>query len=211
MGSDVLLKAVGRVGEPDRTIRVDHNIVDGIEPASVIIAEDCPGLVGRSRLHEDESTWIGKSSLCAEQNTVLVIDASVAHQHVSLDLDTFPAAGLFLELGELDLFFPVDLELVAGDEHLASGLDVDTSLVSKGVLVIPQNALQLRLGPNNIAKFLTDDDEASFYQSVSRRAKLEDWWLALRNLLASEYLFSTLGETVLESLSRYITHLTILR
>ena len=92
--AEPLLRAVNRVGEPDRPVRFDHDIVDRVEPSSVIAVHEHLGLVRRIGLHGDETALGRMISLIAEKYAVLVVDTSVGHDYVGLDPFFRPGAGI---------------------------------------------------------------------------------------------------------------------
>ena len=128
-----LLEAITRVREPDRAIRMDDDVIDGIEPAPVVIVHDRLGFIGRVAGHVDEASRVGVCALGAEEDTILVVDPAIAHRHVGTDFFAFVLISYFTEFGDLDVLMPGYLVSVACDENFAGEGYIDARLVREWV------------------------------------------------------------------------------
>ena len=109
------------------------DVVDGIEPASVVIVHDRLGFIGRVAGHVDEAPGVGVCALGAEEDAVLVVDPSIAHRHVGMDFFAFVLFSYFTDFGDLDVLMPGNRVSVACDENFAGRGYIDARLVSEWV------------------------------------------------------------------------------
>ena len=77
--TETLLEAVDRVGEPDTAVRVDDDVVGGVEGAGVVVVEEGVGFVGSLGFHVDEARGLAKTALRAEDDALPVIGAAIGH------------------------------------------------------------------------------------------------------------------------------------
>ena len=74
-----LFVAVDGVGEPEGTIRMDHDIVGRIERPCVIVVEKCRRFVWPLGFHVHEACRFTKRALSTEDQTIAIIRATVGH------------------------------------------------------------------------------------------------------------------------------------
>ena len=79
-GPEALLVAVDGVGEPDGAVRMDDDVVGGVEGARVEIVEDGGGFVGAFGFHVDQPGWFFQAALCAEDEAFAVVCAAIGHE-----------------------------------------------------------------------------------------------------------------------------------
>lgn len=106
-GPEALLVAVDGVGEPDAAVRVDDDVVRGVELSAVVVVEQRRGLVGPFSFHVDEPARFVQRALSAEENAIAVVDAAVGHV-VALWTSDFVTGEVFgaeeFDLGNEDSF-----------------------------------------------------------------------------------------------------------
>lgn len=110
-----------------------HDVVYGVEPAAVVVAQDRFGLVGCVRGHVDQTAGIGGCALRAEEDAVSVIHPAVCHGDIDMHLMAFILVAYFSETGNYDGLLPVYQVLIAGDVHLAGRWNVDARFVGEGI------------------------------------------------------------------------------
>ena len=79
-GPEALLVAVNGVGKPDGAVRVDDDVIGGIEGAGVVVVEDGGGFVGTFGFHVDQARWFFQASLGAEDEAFTVVCAAIGHE-----------------------------------------------------------------------------------------------------------------------------------
>lgn len=137
--AEALLVAVDRVGEPDGTVRVDDDVVGGVERAAVVVVHERGGFVGAFGFHVDETGRLAEGALGAEDDAVAEIGAAIGHV-VAFRTADFVAGevvrGEELDLGDDDCFVRGGdgvgggvRDLVGGDEEGVGGWMEDACFV----------------------------------------------------------------------------------
>lgn len=78
-GPKPLFIAVNGIGEPDRAVRMDDDVVGGVEGPAVVVVEQGGGFVRAFGFHVDEAARFAEGALRAEDEAVAVVRAAVSH------------------------------------------------------------------------------------------------------------------------------------
>ena len=71
--------SIHRVSEPDAAIRVDDDVVGGVEGAGVVVIDEGGSLVRAFRFHIYQACWLVERALRAEDHAISVVCSPIGH------------------------------------------------------------------------------------------------------------------------------------
>lgn len=87
-----LFEAIDRIGEPEGTIRMHHDIIETAKSPPVIRGEQCLCRIWRASFHQRQLRRSFHGALIAEEHATVVIETAIAHGDIGRELFVMPCA-----------------------------------------------------------------------------------------------------------------------